>query len=220
VEPDAESGVTPPGVPKYWATTFLGATTQVLNNSVVYSNDGMFVTGSFNAGPISLTDVGLSVPKITLQSPQNGNIMTFIAKYLASGELQWATVIDGLGNKDGYSVTSDGSNVYVIGQYTTLGSSISIYNATTTSSPYPTLATPVAITLPGGQLGIAVTFILKINSAGVVQWATIMGGNGTNVRGYGISINGTDVYVSGYFDSGLTGMLIYQNAINTKSNFG
>jgi hypothetical protein len=216
LQTDADTGGTSPEALKYWATTFLGVPSQVQKNSVAYSTDGVFVTGSFDAsatgGTMSLTDVGSSVPKITLQSVQGGTNITFIAKYLASGELQWATVVDGSLNQDGYSIASDGTNAYVIGQYINLTNPMSLYNATTTGT-YPTGSTPVTITLPATGVAIA-TFVLKIDTTGTIQWATILNGPGpvitTNVFGYGISVTGSDVYVSGYYSNGT--LNIYQNA--------
>ena len=107
-----------------------------------------------------------------------------------SGIAQWATRISG-GTTVGYSIIFDSSgNSYVTGTYT---STATIYNSNGTT--FGTLTTA------GGNDVI----IVKYNTSGTAQWATHIGGIGSDV-GYGIAADssGNSYVTGGYVSTTLT----------------
>ncbi|MBF0458314.1 MAG: SBBP repeat-containing protein [Nitrospirae bacterium] len=105
-----------------------------------------------------------------------GGYDAFAAKLNSSGGLQWNTFLGGAGDDLGYGIAVDTSgNVYVTG-----------YSTATWGSP---------VTAFGG---VQDAFAAKLNSSGVLQWDTFLGGAGTDY-GYGIAVDTSgNVYVAGY----------------------
>ncbi|MCP4702457.1 MAG: hypothetical protein GY862_37200, partial [Gammaproteobacteria bacterium] len=114
----------------------------------------------------------------TWGSPVNaytGGSDAFAAKLDNSGALQWHTFLGSAVNDYGYGIAADASgNVYVIGEsWSSWGSPVTGY---------------------GG--GAADAFIVKLNNSGVLQWLTFTGSSSIDV-GYGIALNGGNIYISG-----------------------
>jgi hypothetical protein len=117
--------------------------------------------------------------ELTWGSPVNahaGGFDLFAAKLNSSGVRQWHTFMGGSGEDLGTSIAIDGSgNVYVAGY------------------SYATWGTPV-----NAFAGYHDAFAAKINSSGVRQWHTFMGGSSWDY-GMSIAVNGSgNVYVAGY----------------------
>jgi hypothetical protein len=101
----------------------------------------------------------------------------FVAKLnAATGALQWHTFLGGTGDDYGYALALDGnSNLYLTGKST----------STWGSSPQRVYS------------GLFDAFVAKLNSSGVLQWNTFLGGSGID-EGAGIAVDGsTNVYVIG-----------------------
>jgi hypothetical protein len=100
----------------------------------------------------------------------------FAAKLNSSGALVWNTFLGGSGMDQGLGIAVDGvGNVYAAGySYTTWGSPVRKY----TSGP-------------------ADAFAAKLNTSGVLQWSTFLGGKSGDY-GKGIAVDGSgNVYVTG-----------------------
>ena len=109
-------------------------------------------------------------------------------KYNTTGTAQWATRIGGSGSDQGMGTSTDSNgNVYVTGYFTS--NPLTIYNYD--GSTFGTLT----------NSGSNDCFIVKYNTTGTAQWATRIGGSGSD-QGMGTSTDSNgNVYVTGYFTS-------------------
>ena len=108
--------------------------------------------------------------------PFSGNLDAFVAKLNSSGVLQWHTFLGGTGGESGIAIAVDSSgNVYVAGNSNaTWGSPVRPFTSNTDG------------------------FAAKLNSSGVLQWHTFLGGNGDDY-GNGIAVdNSGNVHIAGY----------------------
>jgi len=114
----------------------------------------------------------------------NGGGNAFILQFTTSGVLKWATLYGGTGDDAGYSIQSDGTNVWVTGWVSSTG--------------FPTLNPGGGAYYQAANGGSENVFILQFNTLGVLKWATYYGGNGVN-GDFGTSIysDGTNVWVTG-----------------------
>jgi hypothetical protein len=119
-----------------------------------------------------------------------GSNDAFVAKYNASGALQWAKRAGGTGFVDGIGIRADSSgNSYVAGTF----SGSATFGAGE--------ANQTILTAAGSGFDI---FVAKFNSSGAVQWAKRAGGTGSD-EGYAIGVDGSgNSYVSGYFEGSAT----------------
>ncbi len=111
---------------------------------------------------------------------QGGANDVAILKLSKTGVRQWATYYGGSGNEYANAIACDqGGNSYITGY--------------TNSVNFPVVA---AIQPTKGVVGDA--FVMKLNSAATVQWATFYGGDDED-KGRGITLDqgGTNVYVTG-----------------------
>jgi hypothetical protein len=134
------------------------------------SSGNYYTTGYFT----STASFGTSV----LNS--NGNSDIFIAKYNATGIVQWAVKAGGAGADRGFSIKADDAgNVYVTGYY---------YGTATFGSS--------SITSVGGSQDV---FIAKYDTSGNLVWVKSVGGSDAET-GYGItSDHAGNVIVTGQF---------------------
>jgi hypothetical protein len=143
------------------------------------------VTGYYNSSPVTIYNSdGSTFGNLN----SDGGSDTFIVKYNMSGFAQWATHIGGTINEGGNGISVDGSgNSYVTGYYNS--SPVTIYNAG--GSTFGSLV----------NSGSEDVFIVKYNTSGFTQWATRIGGTGTEI-GYSISVDGSgNSYVTGVYTS-------------------
>jgi hypothetical protein len=133
-------------------------------------NGGVYMTGT--TGSIGFPSLGPGV---------NGNKEAFVMKFDRSGDLLYNTILMGGGDASGQAIAADASgNVYIAG--------------TTQAGKFP-------VTKGAWQTvfgGIADAFAAKLNAAGVLVYATYIGGAGQET-GTGIAIDSSgNAYVSGF----------------------
>ncbi|WP_395047208.1 SBBP repeat-containing protein [Flavobacterium sp.] len=107
----------------------------------------------------------------------------FVTKLDATGNLVWAKAIGGTGNENGQSISTDtAGNVYTIGSFAgtvDFDPNVGVSNFTSAGSND--------------------IFVTKLDAAGNLVWAKIMGGTSTD-NGSGISTDAAgNVYITGYF---------------------
>jgi hypothetical protein len=118
-----------------------------------------------------------------------------------SGQVLWATSINGGTVEIGKGITSDlFNNIYVIGQYQTNNIRFNSYNDVS-SGDIIVSSFGVLSTVSGTNNNDA--FIAKYNSSGQTLWATNIGGFGTQAEdGLGITADSfNNVYVTGQYES-------------------
>jgi len=108
-------------------------------------------------------------------------IDAFVAKLDNNGALQWNTFLGGSGFDRGYSIAvEENGNVYVVGR------SQGGWGSPVTVNPYT---------------GNEDAFAAKLNTSGILQWNTFLGGTGYD-SGNAVSIDASgNVYVSGYSEA-------------------
>jgi hypothetical protein len=118
---------------------------------------------------------------------------SIISKYNSDGIVQWATIVANNSYSNGYSITVDSQdNLYAVGVYT---SQLSVYSANNQSSP--------AVRLPASANSIS--YLVKYNSAGNVQWGTYFSGSN---QVFSITIDSTGIYIVGTY---VAPILFYNN---------
>ncbi len=118
-------------------------------------------------------------------NPGNSGGTAFILQFnCANSSLVWGTFYGGTKSDIGYSIQSDGSNVWVCGG--------------TSSTDFPTKAPPCGgFYQPAfGNKGTQEPFILQFNTSGIIQWATYFGIDGEDDGSY-VSSNGASIFVAG-----------------------
>jgi len=168
-----------------WATRCAGGSNG--KSIAVDSSGSVYITGSYNANPLTIYNAGGTLSGITL--PLSGFVNCFIVKYNTSGVAQWATRCGGTVFDIGNSIAVDSSgSVYITGYYQS--NPLTIYNAGGASS---------GITLP--LSGFVNCFIVKYNTSGVAQWATRCAGAGDD-RGNSVAMDSSgSVYITGFYTS-------------------
>ena len=119
-----------------------------------------------------------------------------IVKYTFAGSVIWINKILNVDNTSGnaatigFSISSDGSGLYVTGGFGQ--NTIGLYQSSTTGDPTPQVAT--LSTAGGTNMN---TFLVKYNLLGTLQWSTLIGRSGSYAYGYGVSANTNVIYVTG-----------------------
>ncbi|GAB3868350.1 hypothetical protein GCM10028824_12990 [Hymenobacter segetis] len=132
---------------------------------------GYFASGRVNFGTTRLTN--------TREGSEDG----YIAKLSDTGSFTWALPVGGMGSEIATAVAASGNNVFVTGFFS--------------SSPASFGSTTLA------AAGASDAFVANAVDAGpsaAFAWAQRAGGTGLDTP-RGIAASGTDVYVTGYFDS-------------------
>ncbi len=121
------------------------------------------MTGSFRGSAVDFNRGGTPAAPLT----SNGaSADIFVCKFLANGTFAWAVNIGGAaGDAGSRIVLDDQENVYVTGSF----------NGEVDFNPG-------AGTNNLGTAGVASGFVLKLNSAGVYQWAANIGASGTDIK--------------------------------------
>ncbi len=166
----------PSGIP-IWATYFGAGGWEDGRGIATDVNGNIFVTGrTHSTSGIATTGAH--------QTTSGGDYDGLIFKLNSSGILQWATYFGGNNLDEGYAICTDaGGNIYVSGR------TASSNNIATTGA-YQT-----------AMIGYNDAFIVKFNPAGVIQWATYFGGNGSD-ESYGICLDLTgNIYIGGTTNS-------------------
>ena len=110
----------------------------------------------------------------------SGSSDAYVAKLESSGTLLWNTFLGGAGGDDGADIALDGGgNIYVAGT-----------SSATWGSP------------ERNYTGGVDTFAAKLNSSGVLQWNTFLGG-GDNDSGFAIAVDGSgNAHIGGQSECG------------------
>jgi hypothetical protein len=148
--------------------------------------------------------VGQYLDSVTIGSTildSEGSNDAFVAKYDTSGTVQWARSIGGASFDYGYGIATDSAgNVYVTGRYV---GSVTIESITLNSTA-----------------GSSDAFVAKYDTSGTVQWATSIGGTGSD-DGYGIATDsGGNVYVIGNYSSDsitIESITLYSNSASNDA---
>lgn len=163
-----------------WANGAGGASNDYGNGIATDAAGNEYVTGSFASATITFGGITLT------NAGSAGTNDMFIAKYNAYGNILWAKSFGGTGNDNGNKLATDSSNnIYVIGEF---------------ASPSVSFG---ANALANTSAGTNDIFIVKYDSSGNVLWAKSAGGGGTD---YGNDITAGpagEIYITGYFYSGL-----------------
>ena len=148
---------------------------------------------SFNKNP-QPPGGGTSIQLINIGGANTYNIG--IVKYDLTGSLVWINKIlnvdNGSGNvaTNGFSLSSDGSALYVTGGFGQ--NTIGLYNSSTTGDPTPQAAT---LSTAGGTN--THTFLIKYSLLGALQWSTLIGRSGSFANGFDVATNTNLIYLTG-----------------------
>ena len=145
---------------RLWSTYFGGGGEDQPYSLDFDSNDNFYVTGWAHAGGFPLDSVGGAY----FQS-SGGDFDAFITKFDTGKAITWSTMYGGGGMDWAYTIKVDANdNVFVHGG--------------TRSNPFP-CKNPGGIAFVDSVLGDTTDdFIVKFNSSGSRQWATLIGGSG------------------------------------------
>lgn len=166
---------------RQWST-YYGGTVREFGFCCAVDNAGNVFLGGHSFG-----SPGTAVATIGSHQPSFGGAVDgYLVKFNNSGVRQWGTFYGGSGTDNVNAVITDASgNVYITGR--TEGEAGNVI--ATASSHQPTFG------------GVDDAYLAKFNPAGVRQWATYYGGNGTDM-GRGLNIDATgNIYMVGWTDN-------------------
>lgn len=164
-----------------WAVQAGGNRTDRCRSLCVDPSGNVYIAGQF-AG----TSAAFGGITLTNADPLGDFSDVFVAKYNASGAVQWAKKIGGYDQDEAYSITTDiNGDLYVTGTF---------YNSTLTIGSN-TLNNHDS---NGSTMDI---FIAKYNSTGNVLWATAEGGAGDDVCNVVKTDNEGNLFVAGNYQS-------------------
>jgi hypothetical protein len=187
-----------------WATRIGGTSADfiIYNNSITLdSSQNVYICGGFQSNPLSINSFssvsGGNVIVSTFGTLTNtGTESTYLVKYNSLGQVQWATKCEST-ISEGYGVITDlYQNVYMVGYYSSAPCTVYSYNGL--SSP----GGSINLTLYGTILPIGAnnTLLVKFSSAGIVRWATNLGGNpNPNISAGLTRDNNNYIYISGVY---------------------
>jgi hypothetical protein len=161
-----------------WGTFYGGSGSEKGKSCAVDGSGNVYLAGETN----SISSIASGGHRNTF----SGNTDAFLVKFNTNGVRQWATYYGGGVNDFVYGCTTDGSgNVYLA------GSTVLFYGFTDIAS--------------GGHQntlsGYQDAFLVKFNSAGIRQWGTYYGGEGTEIgSSCAVDRNG-NVYLAGWTSS-------------------
>jgi hypothetical protein len=158
-----------------WATSIGGTSFDDGRGIATDSNGNVYVIGYSRSSSITIGSTTLT---------NSGSYDVFVAKYDASGTVQWATSIGGTSADLGIDIATDSlGNVYLVGYY----SGTATFGSTTLTG--------------AGSYDV---FVAKYDTSGTVQWATSIGGTDSEIgNGIATDSNG-NVYVTGNYRSSIT----------------
>ena len=168
----------------FWATKAGGIAEDMARGIKLDNNGNIYVTGSFEGTATFGSDSVTS----------NGGKDIFVAKMDANGNWLWVTKASGIGEDEGYGITTDNvGNSYITGQFETsamFGSD--------------------SVTSNGKDI-----FVAKINTNGDWNWVIKAGGYSED-KGTGIELDDSgNCYVTGYFKS--TETIFGSDTLNSNS---
>jgi hypothetical protein len=165
------------------------------NNDFAYgieiSGNKLYLTGEFQ-GTCEFNPLGVSIQQTSL-----GSYDGFLAEYnTATGICTWVNRIGSGGSDEVRKVSLDAvGNVYITGKFT----------GTTDFDPSANVNSLTS-------LGSSDIFIAKYNSVGNYIWVLPIGG-ATSDEGFDLSIDGSNIYLTGYFE----GVVDFDPSANTAN---
>ncbi len=200
-----------------WAWAYRGGGTgadQCLGLAV--SGNAVYVTGFINNDLANTNNVTLADSRSTPTAVYGTSNVRFtndllLARYTDQGSsavLDWVQVGGGTGNDAGAAVAVSGSSLYVTGYS---DNNLTDDDAVRFGSDGTATTTASLTTLRGTSATVSNDVLLAKytdnvangGSGGSLQWAQVGGGTGGD-RGLGVAVNGSSVYVTGYFNNNLT----------------
>lgn len=156
-----------------WGTFYGGSGGEFVSDIDIFNNE--IIIGGFTSS------MDLPVSGTAWQNSNNGGLDIFVAKFDLTGNRIWDTYFGGTNSEDAHTLTFDNSgNVILSGD--------------TYSNDFPTSIGAYQDSYVAGSD----MYLIKFNSAGQLQWATLLGGTG-NDDCYGIDTdNNNNIYFSGY----------------------
>jgi hypothetical protein len=206
------------------AVSFGNTPSSVSNKNIAYSvavssnGQDIYVTGQLllGAGDMNVPNYdpltgGQTSSGITIPAVNTADAM-FLVKYNANLQVQWATMTrrataSTADLSSGFYVAVDSSNnVYVTGRYRSSGGNpIRLYNARLTANPSPPVNSYTWQDLTAYTLLASSsidTFLIKYNSNGIIQGATVIVSNSSPDRGVSLAFDSSNnVYVGGIYAS-------------------
>ncbi len=195
-----------------WRTRVISTIGDQLQGIYTYDGSSIYVTGFFN----NSTDIYNSndVISLTLSSASSPNRDVCIVKYDTNGNVLWGNKITTASSNlfdEGVFITGNSTNIYISGY---INNSAEFFDASG-SDP-----TNIVNTLTTTKQNI---FLAKYTTSGVLVWPTQIGGgfdtgsSNTSPVGYGISLDGNDVYLTGRI-TGTTNIYQANGRISTPNN--
>jgi hypothetical protein len=161
-----------------WATHYGGLAYATGPRSINSDGTNVYVTGQTYTTNFPVFNPGGGA---YFQGTILGWYDAFILQFNTSGVRKWATYYGGDGSDFGYSISSDGANVWVTG---IAGQNLPVINPGS------------GVYFQGVHSGGYEGFIAKFNPSGILNWATYYGGTGDD-QCLSISSDGTNVWVTG-----------------------
>ena len=172
-------------------------TTDVLGRSIHVENSNVYICGDFRSNPLTFFDAS-GTQNVTLTSNLllDGTQNAFLAKYDINGNFRWCTRIGGAGTDGAYSVRADQSGVTVVGYSSS--ATIFIFNK------------DGSIDWQLGQGGVNDGFMVEYTHDGDYVTAARFNSGNVDDRAQEIHLEGSNIYVGGYFTTGGTYQLVNQ----------
>ena len=139
--------------------------------------ENIYVTGGTNSDPMIFYSTDST--SVSLASPA-----AFLVKYDKNGIVQWATRTFG---GDCRGVSTEGSNVYITGFFTS--ATITAYDAPGTTTSIP----------PINRVTSADGYIVKYNSSGQAQWMTTVSGVAEQGSTHKLTTDSSGIYYTGQY---------------------
>lgn len=144
------------------------------------ASGNVYMTGEF-AGTVDFGGGGLT---------SAGAFDGFVASYTSAGAFRWAIRFGGGGTDQGVSIATNGTDVYITGNFTASATLMTVSTS------------PTTYTAAGSTDG----FVIKLNAAsGAVTWVKLFGGTGAEL-GQSLTLDPSgNLYMSGTFSQGSGG---------------
>ncbi len=161
---------------RQWSTYYGGNNGEFGTGCAIDATGNVYLSGYASSTGTALATPGSHQP--ALAAGDDG----FLAKFNSSGVRLWGTYYGGIDNDYGFSVSTDGTNVFLAGySSTTSGTAIA-----SVGSHQPAYA------------GVNDAFLVKFDAVGVRQWGTYCGGTGDDQGLTCATDNAGNTYISGY----------------------
>ncbi len=182
---------------RQWGTYYGGVLDEFVYNVHVDASQNVFITG-YSSSTTGIATAG------SHQTSVSGTTDGYLAKFNSNGVRQWGTYYGGTNDDLMIGSKTDGSGNIYIGGVTS--STANVATAGTQQSTY------------GG--GSTDGLLVKMNSSGVRQWGTYVGGSlGDTLFAFHLLTDGT-IYVAGYTNStnGISTAGAYQTSLAGQSD--